>query len=99
MTFDSLYYIRKEQVKTILLTHVNSVTSNVQADVSKAYSKEQLTRANKVRRLHYALQHPADAVLIQALKYGLLLGTRIIAQDVYLYRLFGACLAVLQARR
>ena len=79
------YYISKKQVKTIL-THVNSVTN-----VSKAYSKEQLTRANEVRRLNYALLHPADAVLIKALKY-ILLGTRLTAQDVYLYRLiFGAC--------
>ena len=91
MTSDSLYYISKEQVK-LILTHVNSVSNNVKADVSKAYSKEQLTRAHEVRRLHYALLHPADAVLIKALKYGLLLGTRLTAQDVYLYRLiFGAC--------
>jgi hypothetical protein len=33
------------------------------ADVTKAYSKEQLTRSNEVRRLHYALLHPADAAL------------------------------------
>ena len=39
MNSDSLYYISKEQVKTIL-TYVNSVTNNVKADVSKAYSKE-----------------------------------------------------------
>ena len=41
--------------------------------------------------------YTADAVLIKALKYGLLLGMRLTAQDVYLYRLiFGAypcCLA------
>jgi hypothetical protein len=63
MTSDSLYYISKEQVK-LILTHVNNVTTNVKANVSKAYSKEQLTRAHEVRRLHYALLHPADAVLI-----------------------------------
>ena len=62
MTSDSLNYISKEQVK-LLLTHVNSVTIHVKADVSKAYSKEKLTRANEVRRLHYALLHPADTVL------------------------------------
>ena len=38
MTSDSLYYISKEKVKSIL-THVNTVTNNVKADVSKAYSK------------------------------------------------------------
>ena len=58
MTSDSLYYVSKEQVKTIL-THVNSVTSNIQVDVSKAYSKEQLTIANEIRRLHYALLTPS----------------------------------------
>jgi hypothetical protein len=66
MTSDSLYSICKEQVKSIL-THVNTVTNNVKADVSKAYSKEQITRAHEVRRLHYALLHP-----IKALKYDLL---------------------------
>ena len=71
MTSDSLYYISKERVKTIL-RHVNSITNNVKADVSKAYSKEQLARANEVRCLHYALLHPVDEVLIEALKYGLL---------------------------
>ena len=91
MTSDSLYYISKEQVKSIL-THVNIVTNNVKADVSKAYSNEQLTRAHEVRRLNYALLHPAYAVLIKALKYGLLLGTRLTAQDMYLYRIiFGSC--------
>ena len=34
----SLYYISKEKVKSIL-THVDTVTNNVKADVSKAYSK------------------------------------------------------------
>ena len=62
------------------------------ATFSKAYSKEQLTRANEVRRLHYALLHPTDAVLIKVLKYGLLWRTRQTVQDIYLYRLiFGAC--------
>ena len=61
-------------------------------DVSKAYSKEQLTRAHEVRRLHYALLHPAGAVQIKVLTYSLRLETRPKAQDVYLYRLiFGAC--------
>ena len=91
MTSDSLYYIGKEQVKTIF-TCVNSVTNNVKADVSEANSKEQLTRANEVRRLHYALLHAADAALIKSVKYGLLLGTRLTADYVYFYRLiFGAC--------
>jgi len=51
----------------------------------------QLTRPNEVRSLHYALLYPADAVLISALKFGLLLETRLKAHDVYLYGLiFGA---------
>ena len=84
MTSDSLYYICKEQVK-LILTHLDNVTTNVKADVSKVYSEEQLTRENEVRRLHYALLHPADAVLMKALKYGLLLGTRLTGPDVYLF--------------
>jgi len=91
MASDSLYYISKNHVKK-LLTHVNMITQNIRANVSTAFTKEQLTRANEVRRLHYAFLHPSDNVLIKALKYGLLIGTRLTVQDVYLYRLvYGAC--------
>jgi hypothetical protein len=75
MAADSLYYISKDHVKQ-LLTHVNMTTQNIRANVSTAFTKEQLTRANEVRRLHYAFLHPSDNVLIKALKYGLLIGTR-----------------------
>jgi hypothetical protein len=96
MAADSLYYISKDHVKQ-LLTHVNMTTQNIRANVSTAFTKEQLTRANEVRRLHYAFLHPSDNVLIKALKYGLLIGTRLTVQDVYLYRLvygsFPSCLA------
>ena len=48
----------------------------------------QLARADEVRRLHYA----SENVLIKALKFGMLIGTRLTTQDVYLYRLvFNAC--------
>ena len=88
---DLLYYLNKDQVK-LILTHVNTVTQRVTACTTTAFSKEQLSRAHEVRKLHYALLHPSDSVLISALKYGLIVGTRLTAQDVYLYRLvFGAC--------
>ena len=91
MASDLLYYINKDQVK-LLLTHVNNVTQHVTACTTTAFSKEQLSRAHEVRKLHYALLHPSDSVLIKALKYGLIVGTRLTAQDVYIYRLvFGAC--------
>ena len=45
-----------------------------------------------MRRLHYALLHPSDSTLIKSLNYGLIIGTRLTTQDVYLYRLvFGVC--------
>ena len=54
-------------------------------------------KSQQVRRLHYAFLHPSDNVLIKALKYGLLIDTRLTVQDVYLYRLiygtFPSCLA------
>jgi len=91
MASDLLYYLNKDQVK-LILTHVNTVTQRVTACTTTAFSKEQLSRAHEVRKLHYALLHPSDSVLISALKYGLIVGTRLTAQDVYLYRLvFGAC--------
>ena len=92
MTSDQLYFLTKDQVKQ-LLTHVNNVTNSTKSvNLCTAYSKEQIARAQEVRRLHYALLHPSDSVLIKALKYGLLLGTRLTAQDVYIYRLvYGAC--------
>jgi len=91
MANDSLYYLSKDQVRQIL-AHVNNIDNNVKIDVTKVFSKEQLVRANEVRRLHYALLHPSDSTLIKSLKYGLIIGTRLTAQDVYLYRLvFGAC--------
>ena len=91
MASDSLYYITKDQVKQ-LLTHVNIVTLNNRVNLTTSFTKEQLARADEVRRIHYALLHPSDNVLIKALKYGMLIGTRLTTQDVYLYRLvFGAC--------
>ena len=91
MASDSLYYLSKSHVK-LLLTHVNRLTYEPRANVSTAFTREQLSRADEVRRLHYALLHPSDNVLIKALKYGLLIGTRLTSQDVYLYRLvYGAC--------
>ena len=91
MVSDSLYYISKDHVKQ-LLTHVNMITQNVRDNVSTAFTKDQLTRANEVRRLHYTFLHPSANVLIKALKYGLLIGTRLSVQDVYLFRLvYGAC--------
>ena len=91
MAKDYLYYLSKEQVQQIL-THVNNVSQHVKVDITKDFSKEQLSRANEVRRLHYALLHPSDSTLIKSLKYGLIIGTRLTTQDVYLYRLvFGVC--------
>ena len=91
MASDSLYYITKDQVKQ-LLPHVNIVTLNNRVNLTTSFTKEQLARADEVRRIHYALLHPSDNVLIKALKYGMLIGTRLTTQDVYLYRLvFGAC--------
>ena len=74
MANDSLYYLSKDQVRQIL-AHVNNIDNNVKIDVTKVFSKEQLVRANEVRRLHYALLHPSDSTLIKSLKYGLLIGT------------------------
>jgi len=85
MASDSLYYITKDQVKQ-LLTHVNIITLNNRVT---SFTKEQLARADEVRRLHDALLHPSDNVLIKALKYGMLIGTRLTTQDVYF--VFGAC--------
>ena len=84
MAKDSLYYLSKEQVQQILLP-VNNI-SQVQVDITKVFSKEQLSRANEVRRLHYALLHPSYSTLIKSLKYGLIIGTQDLnTQDVYLY--------------
>ena len=46
MAKDSLYYLTKEQVQQIL-THVNNVSQHVKVDITK----EQLFRANEVRRV------------------------------------------------
>jgi len=70
-----------------ILTHVNHVTQLVKLDITKVFTKEQLSRANEVRHLHYALLHPSDSTLIKSLKYGLIVGTRLTKQNVYLYRL------------
>ena len=69
MAKDSLYYLSKEQVQQIL-THLNDISQHVKVDMTKAFSKEQLSRANEVRRLHSALLHPSDSTLIKSLKYG-----------------------------
>jgi hypothetical protein len=42
MAKDSLYYLSKEQVQQIL-THVNHVTQHVKVDVTKVFTKEQLS--------------------------------------------------------
>jgi hypothetical protein len=68
MSSDSHYYLSKSHVK-LLLTHVNSLTDKPRANVSTAFTKEQLSRADEVKRLHSALLHPSDNVLIKALKY------------------------------
>ena len=47
MAKDSLYYLSKEQVQQIL-THVNNVSQHVKVDITKVFSKEQLSRANEV---------------------------------------------------
>jgi len=60
--------------------------------LSKEQVQQILTHVNHVTREHYALLHPSDATLIKPLKYGLIVGTRLTSQDVYLYRLvFGVC--------
>ena len=82
MAKDFLYYLSKEQEKQIL-AHVNQVTQHVKVDITKVFTKEQLSRANEVRRLHYALLHPSDSTLIKSLKYGLIVGTRLTTQDVF----------------
>ena len=84
MAKDSLY-LRKEKVQQIL-KHVNNVSQHVKVDIMKVFSKEQLSRANEVRRLHYALLHLSDSTLIKSLKYSLIIGTRLTTQDVCLYR-------------
>jgi hypothetical protein len=98
MANDRLYYLSKDQIKQIL-THVNNVTNLVKVDKGTVFTKEQLTRANEVRSLHYSLLHPSDSTLIKSLKYGLIIGTRLTAQDVYVYRLvYGACPACLAGK-
>jgi len=88
-TVSDLLFLNKIQVK-LILTQVNTVTQHVTACTTTEFSEEQLS--HEVRKLHYALLHLSDSVLISALKYVLIVGTRLIAQDVYLYRLvFGAC--------
>jgi len=90
MASDSLDYISKDHVKK-LLTHINMSTQNIRANVSTAFTKEKLTRAN-VRRFHYAFLHPSDDVPIKALKYGFLIYKRLTVQVVHLYRLiYGTC--------
>ena len=82
MASDSLYYITKDQVKQ-LLTHVNIVTLNNRVNLTTSFTKEQLARADEVRRIHYALLPPSDNVLIESLKYSMLIGTRLTTQEVY----------------
>ena len=81
---DSLYYFCKEQVIQILV-HVNNFPQHVKIDITIVFTKEQLSRANEVRRLHYALLHPSDSTLIKSLKYGLIVCTLLTTQDVYIY--------------
>ena len=50
MASDSLYYITKDQVKQ-LLTHVNIVTLNNRVNLTTSFTKEQLARADEVRRI------------------------------------------------
>ena len=64
MAKDSLYDFSKEQVQHIL-THVNHVSQHVKVDITKVFAKEQLYRANEVRRLHFAFLHPCDSTLIK----------------------------------
>jgi len=81
MTKDSLYYLSKEQVQQIL-THANNIFQHVKVDITKVFSKEQLSRENEVRRLHYALLHSSDSTKIKSLKYGLIIGTRLTTQPL-----------------
>ena len=57
MANDSLYYLSKDQVRNFL-AHVNNIDNHVKIDVTNVFSKEQLVRANEVRRLHYAYSTP-----------------------------------------
>ena len=56
MAKDSFYYLSKEQIQQIL-THVNNVSQRVKVDITKVFCKEQISRANEVRRWHDALLH------------------------------------------
>ena len=57
MENDSLYYLSKEPIQQILI-HVNNISQHVKVDITKLFSKEQFSRANEVRRLHYTLLLP-----------------------------------------
>ena len=80
MASDSLYYITKNQVKQ-LLTQVIFLLFNF----STTFTRDQLARPDRVRRLHCAFLHPSYDVPIKALKYSMVIGTRLQLQDVYLY--------------
>ena len=62
-----------------LLVHFNMVTLDIRANIYTSFTKEHVTRANEVRRFHYAFLHLSNNILfniiysIQALKYGLLM--------------------------
>ena len=50
MANDSIYSLSKDQVQKSL-ARVNNIDNHVKIDVTKVFSKEQLVRANEVRRL------------------------------------------------
>ena len=89
--YKNQHYMPKDLLFSIYSAILN--TNNISASlVNKEFSMDQINRAYEVRRLHYALAHPSDSTLTNALRNGVIIGTRLTAKDVTVYRkIFGPC--------
>jgi hypothetical protein len=67
--------------------------------VATRFTAEQQKRAEQVKVLHNALDHPSDEKLIDCLNYGVITGTHLTARDVVSHReIHGPCLACLAGK-
>jgi hypothetical protein len=63
------------------------------------YTKEQVSRANEVIKLHQSLDHPSNRILINALNNGIILGTRLTERDVVRSEhIYGRCIHCIAAK-
>ena len=91
MGYGNQFYITKDLIYTLYDDVISSKLISL-AKVNIDYTADQINRTNEVQKLHYSLSHPSDENLIETLTNGVVIGTRLTAKDIKVYRnIFGPC--------